>query len=127
MWSLYSGTPLQQHSGFWLPGPSDFRGSRARLTYAQCFLPERIADQKYAVKVLVTLYRYSTNTSGRTDVLTEESETKGSFVNPKRVFKKITKGVRMAATTTTTALGNVASEIAGRYVICFREYGLVFV
>lgn len=78
---------------------------------------ERIADQKHAVKALVTLYRFSNDTPGRTDVLGDGHTPKGSFANPKRVFKKITKGVRMAATTTTTALGNVASEIAGSSVL----------
>ncbi|RXW21641.1 hypothetical protein EST38_g4203 [Candolleomyces aberdarensis] len=79
---------------------------------------ERIADQKYAVKALVTLYRFSNDTPGRTDDLAESGDAhKGSFVNPKRVFKKIQKGVRIAATTTTTAFGNVASEIAGSSVL----------
>ncbi|TEB38382.1 hypothetical protein FA13DRAFT_1726059 [Coprinellus micaceus] len=79
---------------------------------------ERIADQKYAVKALVTLYRFSSDVPGRTDVLAEDAQTaKGSFSNPKRVFKKIREGVRLAATTTTTALGNVASEIAGSSVL----------
>ena len=36
-------------------------------------------------------------------------------MSPKKFLKKALKGVRNAATTTTTALGNVASEIAGRY------------
>jgi hypothetical protein len=34
-------------------------------------------------------------------------------MNPRRIVKQALKGVRFAATTTTTALGNVASEIAG--------------
>ncbi|KAG2015646.1 hypothetical protein CC2G_008900 [Coprinopsis cinerea AmutBmut pab1-1] len=77
---------------------------------------ERIADQKFAVRTLVTLYRHSSDIPGRTlEVVGDDS--KGSFVNPKRMFKKITKGVRKAATTTTTALGNVASEIAGSSVL----------
>jgi hypothetical protein len=38
-------------------------------------------------------------------------------VNPKQFFRKALKGVRFAATTTTTALGNVASEIAGSSVL----------
>ena len=36
-------------------------------------------------------------------------------------MKKALKGVRAAATTTTTALGNVASEIAGRRVLSLSE------
>jgi len=50
---------------------------------------------------------------------------KGHLVDPRRFFKKAMKGVRMAATTTTTAFGNVASEIAGRSVTqFFWESGL---
>ena len=75
---------------------------------------ERIADQKFAVRALVTLYRHSINTPGRIDPL-QSSTQKGMSVNPGRIFKKLRHGVRMAATTTTTALGNVASEIAGRW------------
>ena len=36
----------------------------------------------------------------------------------KKIFKKAMRGVRAVATTTTTALGNVASEIAGRWAAC---------
>lgn len=36
---------------------------------------------------------------------------------PKRFLKKAFKGVKSAATTTTTALGTVASEIAGTSVL----------
>lgn len=38
-------------------------------------------------------------------------------MDPKRFFKKALKGVRTVATTTTTALGTVASEIAGSSVL----------
>jgi hypothetical protein len=75
---------------------------------------ERIADQKFAVRSLVILYRNSIDIPGRSDTMIDGSVSKGSIVNPRRFFKKAMKGVRMAATTTTTALGNVASEIAGR-------------
>lgn len=64
---------------------------------------ERIADQKFAVKALVTLYLNSSDT-GRSDTL----DTKANFINPKKLFKRALKGVRVAATTTTTAFGNVA-------------------
>ncbi|KAG6917310.1 hypothetical protein DXG01_002968 [Tephrocybe rancida] len=77
---------------------------------------ERIADQKFAVRSLVTLYRNSTDIPGRLDTL-RDGPTKRGSVNPKRFFKKFREGVRMAATTTTTALGNVASEIAGSSVL----------
>ena len=77
--------------------------------------PDRIADQKFAVKVLVTLYRNSSDIPGRSDTL---SAAQGSSVlAPKRLFRRALKGVRVAATTTTTAFGNVASEIAGSSVL----------
>ncbi|KAF8070126.1 Mechanosensitive ion channel-domain-containing protein [Lyophyllum atratum] len=77
---------------------------------------ERIADQKFAVRSLVTLYRNSSDIPGRSDTLHDGPGKRGS-VNPKRFFKKFRQGIRMAATTTTTALGNVASEIAGSSVL----------
>ncbi|KAF7376162.1 Mechanosensitive ion channel protein [Mycena sanguinolenta] len=61
---------------------------------------ERIADQKFAVKSVVTLYRNSRNV-GRADALQTDATTR----------------VRFAATTTTTAFGNVASEITGTSVL----------
>ena len=76
---------------------------------------ERIADQKLAVKILVTLYSHSSEMPGRADTLKDRDATqKPAAAVPRKFFKKALKGVRVAATTTTTALGNVASEIAGR-------------
>jgi hypothetical protein len=99
---------------------------RSSYSHVLSFHIERIAEQKYAVRALVTLYRFSTDVPGHADELAKSGDaSKMSFANPKRVFKKIQKGVRIAATTTTTALGNVASEIAGRYVIvCFVSFWL---
>lgn len=78
-----------------------------------CFA-ERIADQKFAVRVLVTLYQHSTDIPWRADTLRDGPvENKRRTMNPQKIFKKALKGVRSAATTTTTVLGNVASEIAG--------------
>lgn len=76
---------------------------------------ERIADQKSAVNVLVTLYAHSSDIPGRGDTLHDPSTSarKGS-VDATRIFKAALKGVRNTVKTTTTALGNVASEIAGR-------------
>jgi hypothetical protein len=71
---------------------------------------ERIANQKFAVKILTLLYRHSTEWAENPDSGVE----KHSGINPTRFVKQALKGVRFAATTTTTALGNVASEIAGR-------------
>jgi hypothetical protein len=68
---------------------------------------ERIADQKFAVKSLVTLYRNSSDIPGRADTLSA-SHVKNNSVDPRKFFKRALKGVRAAATTTTTAFGNVA-------------------
>ncbi|PPR07380.1 hypothetical protein CVT26_013696 [Gymnopilus dilepis] len=77
---------------------------------------ERIADQKFAVRTLVTLYRHSTDIPGRTDTL-GHGHIKEAAVNPRRLFKKLREGVRYATTTTATVFGNVASEIAGSSVL----------
>ncbi|KIK67405.1 hypothetical protein GYMLUDRAFT_156530 [Collybiopsis luxurians FD-317 M1] len=77
---------------------------------------ERIADQKFAVRSLVTLYRHSSDIPGRSDTL-KTSHVKNNSVNPRRFFKKALQGVRVAATTTTSAFGNVASEITGSSVL----------
>jgi hypothetical protein len=73
---------------------------------------ERIAEQKFAIKTLTTLYRHSTDLP-ETGYSQNEKQ---PIINPKRFVKQAIRGVRFAATTTTTALGNVASEIAGRWV-----------
>ncbi|KAI0793816.1 Mechanosensitive ion channel-domain-containing protein [Fomes fomentarius] len=80
---------------------------------------ERIMDQKFAMKVLVTLYTHSTDIPGRSDTLRDgpAGGKRKTLINPQKLFKKALKGVRTAATTTTTVLGNVASEIAGTSVL----------
>ena len=81
---------------------------------------ERIAEQKFAVKVLVTLYQHSTDIPWRSDTLRDGPQAdhkRKTMMNPQKIFKKALKGVRAAATTTTTVLGNVASEIAGTSVL----------
>ncbi|KAI0356297.1 hypothetical protein OH77DRAFT_1401686 [Trametes cingulata] len=84
---------------------------------------DRISEQKFAVRVLVTLYQHSTDIPWRSDTLRDGSGGGGadskhkSVFNPQKVFKKALKGVRSAATTTTTVLGTVASEIAGTSVL----------
>lgn len=75
---------------------------------------ERIAEQKFAVKTLTTLYRHSTDLHERNHPYGGEKQ---PMINPKRIVKQAIRGVRFAATTTTTALGNVASEIAGSSVL----------
>ncbi|TDL26257.1 hypothetical protein BD410DRAFT_784344 [Rickenella mellea] len=77
---------------------------------------ERIADQKRAVKTLVTLYSHSSDIPTRSDTLKDGGQ-KGIALEPKRFFKQALRGFRNVATTTTTALGNVASEIAGSSVL----------
>lgn len=67
------------------------------------------------MKILVTLYQHSTDIPGRTDTLRDVgARSKRPSVSATRFFKKALKGVQYAATTTTTAFGNVASEITGR-------------
>ncbi|KAI0063682.1 hypothetical protein BV25DRAFT_1801709 [Artomyces pyxidatus] len=79
---------------------------------------ERIADQKFAVKTLTTLYRNSSEIPGRSDTLKDtQVDGKRPTLIPKKFVKRALRGVRFAATTTTTALGNVASEITGSSVL----------
>jgi hypothetical protein len=73
---------------------------------------ERIASQKFAVRVLTSLYRFSHDIPGRSDTLKDASHKNNA--DPRRIVKRALKGVRNAAKSTTTAFGNVASEIAGR-------------
>jgi hypothetical protein len=82
------------------------------LSYA-----DRIAEQNFAIKVLVTLYRNSSDISGRSDTLSAAHTFKLQARDTRRILKETLKGVRIAATTTTTALGNVASELAGSSVL----------
>ena len=72
------------------------------------------------MKVLVTLYSHSTDIPGRSDTLhdgPQGDQKRKTMMNPQKIFKKALKGVRSAATTTTTVLGTVASEIAGTSVL----------
>ncbi|KAI4526439.1 hypothetical protein K525DRAFT_259127 [Schizophyllum commune Loenen D] len=80
---------------------------------------ERIADQKFNVRSLVVLYRHSSDIPGRHDTMNgaQRGIKEKVKANPARLLKAAIKGVRNAATTTTTALGNVASEIAGSSVL----------
>ena len=68
------------------------------------------------MRVLTTLYRRSHDIPGRTDTLKDAPDKRASMM-PKKFLKRAFKGVRAAATTTTTALGTVASEIAGTSVL----------
>ncbi|KAF8625434.1 hypothetical protein AX15_005393 [Amanita polypyramis BW_CC] len=77
---------------------------------------DRITDQKFAVHTLVTLYRDSSDMPGRSNTL-NMGHVHNSSVDAKRLFRRLGSEVRKAATATTTALGNVASEIAGSSVL----------
>jgi hypothetical protein len=81
---------------------------------------ERIGEQKFAIKVLTTLYRNSRDIPGRPDTMgpaTRDGHKKEKSLNPKKFFKQALGHVRFAATSTTTALGNVASEMTGTSVL----------
>ncbi|CCM01460.1 uncharacterized protein FIBRA_03513 [Fibroporia radiculosa] len=78
---------------------------------------ERVADQKFAVRILVNLYRHSSDMPWRSDTLRDGQVDAHAPKKPKKLLKKALQGVKFAATTTTTALGNVASEIAGSSVL----------
>jgi hypothetical protein len=78
---------------------------------------DRIAEQKFAVKVLVTLYRNSSDIPGRSDTLGPAHGSRTPTLDARHFFKQALKGVQVAAKTTTTAFGNVASEIAGSSVL----------
>lgn len=77
---------------------------------------ERIVDQKFAVQTLIVLYQNSSDT-GRSDAFGPGSSKATGYISPKKLFKRAVKGVRTAATTTTTAFGNVASEILGSSIL----------
>lgn len=76
---------------------------------------ERIAEQKMQTSCLTTLYKHSSEIPGRNDTL-KDGQAGPSNINPKKLLRGVLKGVKGVASTTTTALGNVASEIAGRCV-----------
>jgi hypothetical protein len=80
-------------------------------------ISDRISDQKSAIKTLVVLYRQSRDISNQLDSLDPSRDgtpADGSTLSTSKLFKAALHSVKVAATQTTTALGNVASEIAGR-------------
>lgn len=79
---------------------------------------DRIDDQRRARRIITILYQHSSEIPGRDDTLRDSAVVNHSSLNPQKLVKRALRGVRDVATTTTTALGNVASEIAGRQV-CF--------
>ncbi|KAF8973263.1 hypothetical protein BDZ97DRAFT_1780386 [Flammula alnicola] len=64
----------------------------------QWIAANRIADQKFAVRSLVTLYSHSTDIPGRSDT-SGRPPSRGLAVDPRRFFKKLRDGVRFATTT----------------------------
>ncbi|KAI0958769.1 hypothetical protein AcV7_004488 [Taiwanofungus camphoratus] len=78
---------------------------------------DRIAEQKFTIRMLVKLYRHSSDIPWRSDTLHDGNINKGAEKKPRKLFKKALQGMRFAATTTTTILGNVATEIAGSSVL----------
>ena len=79
---------------------------------------DRLKEQKFNIKCLATLYIHSHDIPGRSDTLrdNESHRTKASQM-PKKAIRAALKGLKEAAQTTTTALGNVASEMAGQSVL----------
>lgn len=79
---------------------------------------DRLKEQKFNLKTLVTLYINSRDIPGRTDTLIDSAsgKTKASKA-PKIAIRKALRGLKSVAETTTTALGNVASEMAGQSVL----------
>lgn len=79
---------------------------------------DRIAENKFAVKSLVTLYLNS-NDIGRSDTL-DGAFAKGpggKGINPAKIVKKGLRNARKVVTGASTALGTVASEIVGERVL----------
>jgi hypothetical protein len=90
------------------------------LNSTTIILIERIGEQKFAVRVLTVLYQNSRDIPGRDNQLGMSMKEAGAsglkLPDRKKILKKAFRGVRFAATSTTTALGNVASEMLGRFV-----------
>ena len=79
---------------------------------------DRIQEQKFNVRCLTTLYINSHDIPGRTDTLRDDQSGKtGRSQMTIVAVRKALKGLREVAQTTTTALGNVASEMAGQSVL----------
>ncbi|CAE6471545.1 unnamed protein product [Rhizoctonia solani] len=78
---------------------------------------ERIAEQKIQTACITTLYKHSSEIPGRSDTLKDNQSSAPSVINPKKLLRGVIKGVKGVASHTTTALGNVASEIAGSSVL----------
>jgi hypothetical protein len=79
---------------------------------------DRLREQKFQVKCYTTLYIHSHDIPGRSDTLIDSAsgKTRGSQAS-RLALKKALRGLKEVAQTATTALGNVASEMAGQSVL----------
>lgn len=84
------------------------------LSFHQDAYADRIAEQKHQIKVLTILYTNSHDIPGRSDTLSDSASanTKASQM-PKVAMRRALRGLKSVAQNTTTALGNVASEMTG--------------
>ena len=75
-------------------------------------------EQKFNLKALTTLYVNSHDIPGRSDTLKDDAshKTRAGQV-PQMAIRKALRGLKGVAQTTTTALGNVASEMAGQSLL----------
>lgn len=87
------------------------------LSFHRDAYADRIKDQKQSFKALTTLYIHSQNVPGtNVDDDAASINSKASQM-PRIVLRKALRGLKSAAQSTTTALGNVASEMAGTSVL----------
>ncbi|WVF70531.1 hypothetical protein IAT40_005322 [Kwoniella sp. CBS 6097] len=88
------------------------------LQFHQDSYEDRLKEQKFNLKALTSLYTNSHDIPGRSDTLSDAAsgKTKASQV-PRVAIRKALRGLKDVAQTTTTALGNVASEMAGQSVL----------
>src|SRR5258705_8250972 len=93
--------------------PHPFKPQKCHLLMPSMDLV-RIADQKFAVRGLTTFYPYSSVIPS--DLGTPRGTRQGerNTISPRKLFNGAIKGARTAENITTTALGNVVSEITGR-------------
>lgn len=78
---------------------------------------DRIKEQKLQIRSLVTLYINSTDVPGRRDTLTDREMGAGTHNKGVKALKTALKGFKNAAQTTTSVIGNVATEMTGQSVL----------
>ncbi|GMK54215.1 hypothetical protein CspeluHIS016_0108010 [Cutaneotrichosporon spelunceum] len=76
---------------------------------------DRLADQKWQFRMLTRLYMNSHDIPGRHDTLDDTSTVRSNA--GKKAIRKVLRGVKAAAQSTTNALGNVATEMTGSSVL----------